>query len=749
MKHRIAIPIPVLAAVLWSTCVHAAQALQGDSLLGTGATIAPESIGLAADSSAFAQGTRAINDGRWSDAIAIFSQIANQAGEHADGALYWKAYAQNKLGQSNAALDTCGALRSDHPASKWIEECGALEIEIHGKSGQPVQPKAVQSDDLKLLALATLMQHDEKSALAQVYQILNSGDSSEKLKRGALFIMGEHHTDTVYPQIVRVSLVEGDVRIARGIENKRNKNAAWEEAEADLPIESGYSLVTGTDGRAEIEFEDASTMYLGENSVLHFNDLTTRAGVPHSEVALLSGTATLHIRPYVTGEVFLLRTPTDNMITKYPGIANIRISSYTDGTALTSMGQGELRIYGAQQQPLTPGQTLYFKDSRRIMLAGPSHPPDFSAWDQWVETRHSAREKELAAVLKDSGLTSPIPGLAEMRGQGRFFACDPYGTCWEPTPASEPKPVAENSLPESDGNQGSSKALSQTAAATATPAKPTRQIGFVGKPMPNISASPFADMNVFWPCIPGDVRAMYLRGVAPVAYLQMQPWAWAVCHSGEWLYRGNQYVWVAGKRHHHPPCHWVKSGRTIILVPTHPRDVKDQLPVNRTNPTFVVNPKGPHRIERVDLERHAPIELMKEPPREFRAEFVRPLTHAAEPHMVAYRVQDAMVAKGEPSRPGIPITFNPSMQSFMMTEQQMHSGRSVSVSVPLNNHSGDLQGHGGFGGGGGVAHGGGTGGSSGGGSHATASSSSSGATRSSGSAPASSGSVAGSGALHH
>jgi hypothetical protein len=39
------------------------------------------------------------------------------------------------------------------------------------------------------------------------------------------------------------------------------------ESDADLPIEVGFSLVTGS-GRAEIEFEDASTLYLGENSVL-------------------------------------------------------------------------------------------------------------------------------------------------------------------------------------------------------------------------------------------------------------------------------------------------------------------------------------------------------------------------------------------------------------------------------------------------------------------------------------------------
>ena len=56
----------------------------------------------------------------------------------------------------------------------------------------------------------------------------------------------EPSSDATYPQIVRLSYVEGDVRIARG-----KRGAAWETAVADLPLETGFNLVTGK-GRAEI-----------------------------------------------------------------------------------------------------------------------------------------------------------------------------------------------------------------------------------------------------------------------------------------------------------------------------------------------------------------------------------------------------------------------------------------------------------------------------------------------------------------
>ena len=84
--------------------------------------------------SLYAQGARALNEGRWADAESIFASVADQKGEHADGALYWKAYAENKQGHTQSALATCVELGRDYPKSLWIEECGALEIEIRARS---------------------------------------------------------------------------------------------------------------------------------------------------------------------------------------------------------------------------------------------------------------------------------------------------------------------------------------------------------------------------------------------------------------------------------------------------------------------------------------------------------------------------------------------------------------------------------------------------------------------------------------
>jgi len=151
------------------------------------------SAGAADEASLYADGTRAVNESRWQDAAGLFDRVAKMHGEHAEGALYWKAYAENKEGRMANALNTCGELRKKYPKSRWLDECGALEIEIRGNSGDPVPPQAEADENLKLLALNALMQQDEAQAMPILQKILN-GNQSEELKSRALFVLAQSHS---------------------------------------------------------------------------------------------------------------------------------------------------------------------------------------------------------------------------------------------------------------------------------------------------------------------------------------------------------------------------------------------------------------------------------------------------------------------------------------------------------------------------------------------------------------------------
>jgi HEAT repeats len=141
----------------------------------------------------YSDATRAINESRWSDAESLLDQVIDQHGRRIEGSLYWKAYVENKEGRPSDALKTCASLRQSYSKSNWLKECNALEIEIRGKSGSPVQPQAEQDEDLKLLALNSLMQSGDANALPILKQILE-GQQSERVKERALFVLAQNQS---------------------------------------------------------------------------------------------------------------------------------------------------------------------------------------------------------------------------------------------------------------------------------------------------------------------------------------------------------------------------------------------------------------------------------------------------------------------------------------------------------------------------------------------------------------------------
>jgi HEAT repeat protein len=162
----------------------------------------------------YSDGTRAINDARWAQAETIFNNIAQQHGARAEAALYWKAYAENKQGNPTHALETCSQLKQTYPHGSWSNECGALEIEIRGKSNDPLPPQAEQDEELKLLALNSLMQQDESRALPVIQQILNS-DKSEKLKSRALFVLAQDQSPQAQALLSQVARGERNPALQR------------------------------------------------------------------------------------------------------------------------------------------------------------------------------------------------------------------------------------------------------------------------------------------------------------------------------------------------------------------------------------------------------------------------------------------------------------------------------------------------------------------------------------------------------
>jgi HEAT repeat protein len=139
----------------------------------------------------YQKGLRALDARQWDEAIEDFSASASRKAQGADAALYWKAYAQNRAGRREDALDTISDLKEDYPASRWIKDAKALELEVRAATGAPVNAGSYSDDDLKLLAVNSLMSSDPDKALPILRQVLTS-NNSPKVKERAMFVLAQN-----------------------------------------------------------------------------------------------------------------------------------------------------------------------------------------------------------------------------------------------------------------------------------------------------------------------------------------------------------------------------------------------------------------------------------------------------------------------------------------------------------------------------------------------------------------------------
>jgi hypothetical protein len=140
------------------------------------------------DDRLYENGQRALDRNQWDTALSDFTQVADHGGPRADGALYWKAYALNKLGRRDEAIAAIGDLRKSYAKSRWLDDASALEIDVKQAAGQPVSPDAQPDEELKLLALNALVRSDPQRALPILENLLK-GSQPPRLKERALFVL--------------------------------------------------------------------------------------------------------------------------------------------------------------------------------------------------------------------------------------------------------------------------------------------------------------------------------------------------------------------------------------------------------------------------------------------------------------------------------------------------------------------------------------------------------------------------------
>jgi hypothetical protein len=226
--------------------------------------------------------------------------------------------------------------------------------------------------------------------------------------------------DYGYARVVRLSLVQGDVQMAR------SGDSAWEKAVVNMPIEQGFTIGTN-DGRAEIEFESGATARLAEKSGLRFDELALSNGGRITRLTLTQGTATFYAN-LKSDDTFVVASPQFQVTV--PKRSEFRVD-VVEGGASVSVLQGNASVNSpAGTREISKGQTLAFSvsqpDQARI-----ERNPATDDWDRWVDHRESTIDTETANTLRYT--SAPFSyGLSDLAAYGGWNYVSGYGYAWQP-----------------------------------------------------------------------------------------------------------------------------------------------------------------------------------------------------------------------------------------------------------------------------------------------------------------------------
>jgi hypothetical protein len=344
--------------------------------------------------------------------------------------------------------------------------------------------------------------------------------------------------DSSHARIIRLSLVQGDVRLARDVKGDplASQNATWEAAELNLPIRQGYVLATDK-GRAEVEFENGSMAFLSNDTVLEFYDLSLEDGAKTTRLILRQGTASFYVNP-ANGDYFSV-TGGDFSV-EASARSTFRVDNFDDGSAVNVI-KGHISVLGKKAATdLVKGQSLSMRagDPNSSSIGQLTDDGDF---DRWVSGRIDSVQTATNAAQQYVNSPGYTSGLASLYTYGGWYPCAGYGNCWRPYGVGS-------------------------------------------------GWSPFD--SGFWFTDPS----------IGMSFIGNQPWGWLPYHYGGWICDPIYgWLWTPGgvglgflyggyPRWSPVTGTWLRSkSGPVGIVPVHPLDVRGKTPINLTKGIFPVS----------------------------------------------------------------------------------------------------------------------------------------------------------------
>jgi hypothetical protein len=211
---------------------------------------------------------------------------------------------------------------------------------------------------------------------------------------------GPAATSLSHARVVSLSMVQGVVAV------RKPDTGTWVRATLSAPIEEGFTIATERNSFAEVQFENGSTMRIGEFSRVEFKQL---ALAPHSghvnRMSLVVGVATINVIP-ARHDVYVVMASGVN-ITPH-GRAEFR-TDLKGGHMRVEVFNGRVLAADSKESEVLAKNHALAYDYRSGAAFQETKAIQRDAWDKWVQERD--RDADLAAYRRTEDPNNPSGGL--------------------------------------------------------------------------------------------------------------------------------------------------------------------------------------------------------------------------------------------------------------------------------------------------------------------------------------------------
>jgi hypothetical protein len=192
-----------------------------------------------------------------------------------------------------------------------------------------------------------------------------------------------------HARVVSLSMVQGLVAI------RKPDTGQWVRATVNAPVEEGYTVATERNSFAEVQFENGSTLRIGEFSRIEFKQLALAPHRGHvNRLTLVVGVATSNVSPEKHDE-YVVTAAGVNVTPR--GRAEFR-TDLKAGRMRVEVFNGHVLAADAKQSETVGKNHAVAYDYRSGAAFQEAKAIQRDGWDKWVQERD--READLAAYRR-------------------------------------------------------------------------------------------------------------------------------------------------------------------------------------------------------------------------------------------------------------------------------------------------------------------------------------------------------------